>query len=663
MRSLLFSSTVLLVACGGGDGDRQLSIPDECNPLNGSRCSAPWPSAVYEKDDTSTPTGRRLDIVPGALPTNVDNIDVDPAVYNRQDGFSPAAPILIAFENGVDISNVAHFSELAKSLTADSPTVLLDMTTGELVEHFAELDAPAADTPASQALFIRSSKMLAAGHRYAVAIKKTLKAKGGGELPISEGFQAILDEEKTTHPLLEKVRGRYPEIFAALEAKGIAKTDLVVAWDFTTRSKEDRQFDLLHARTATLAAAGTDGANLDFAITTDNNTPGDTRYAREIKGTFDVPNFLVCGNNNPGCLSGSNVSIPKIKLNRDADGKPIANGFYRAPFTALVPKCALDATEPVPVLIYGHGLLGTGEQAGSSGPRHIGAALCAIVIGTDMRGMASPDVPNVVLALNDANSGSAVFETLVQGMMNHIALVQIARGPMANELFVKDGGGSLVDKDQVVYYGISQGGIMGTTVCAIDPLIKRCVVQVGAINYSLLLERSLDWPQYHTTLIGAYPDAYDATFMINLLQNLWDRTEPTAVADVITDGGFPNTPPKQVFMQMAIADDEVSNLGTEYQARTMKDIKVLTPSPYIPQGLEGTAGPVQSGLIIYDFGLGHTIPTTNEAPPENSVHGGIRNKTLTVDMMKHFYETGEIVQMCTAPKGCDCAANGCGTDL
>ncbi|MDX2086748.1 MAG: hypothetical protein SFX73_02805 [Kofleriaceae bacterium] len=659
MRSLLLSSTVLLVACGG---DLELSTPSQCNPLGGAKCATPWPSSVYEIDDASTPTGKKLAIVPGALPTNVDGIAVDPAVYNRQDGYSPAAPILVVFDTGVDDSNLVHFKELAKSLTADSPTVLLDMTTGELVEHFAELDTPAADTPASQALFIRSSKMLAAGHRYAVAIKKTLKAKGGGELPISEGFQAILDGETTTHLLLEKVRGHYPEIFSALEAKGVAKTDLVVAWDFTTRSKEDRQFDLLHARTATLAAAGTNGANLDFTVDSDT-TPGDTRYVREIKGTFDVPNLLVCGNNNPGCLSGNNVSIPGTRLNRDADGKPVADGFYRAPFTALVPQCALTAQAPVPVIIYGHGLLGTGAQAGSSGPRHIGAALCAIVIGTDMRGMASPDVPNVVLALNDGNNGHAVFETLVQGMMNHIALVQIARGPMATELFIKDGGGTLVDPNQIFWYGISQGGIMGTTVCAIDPVIKRCVLQVGAINYSLLLERSLDWPQYHTTLIGAYPDAFDATFMINLLQNWWDRTEPTAVADVITDGGFPDTPPKQVFMQMAIADDEVSNLGTEYQARTMKDIKVLTPSPYVPQGLEGTAGPVQSGLVIYDFGLGGTIPDTNVAPPENSVHGGIRNKTLTVDMMKRFYETGEIVQMCTAPKGCDCANNGCGTDL
>jgi hypothetical protein len=203
---------------------------------------------------------------------------------------------------------------------------------------------------------------------------------------------------------------------------------------------------------------------------------------------------------------------------------------------------------------------------------------------------------------------------------------------------------------------------MGTTVCAIDPVIEKCVLQVGAINYSLLLERSLDWPTYQTTLFGAYPDELDNAIVINLMQNQWDRTEPTGVADVLLGAGFPGTPKKTVLMQMAIADDEVSNLATEYQARTM-GVPVLTPSPYVPQGLETTTQINGSALVIYDFGLGPTIPATNTPPPDNDVHSNIRNKQATIDMMKRFYETGDIVQTCTAPKGCDCVAAGCGAGL
>ena len=80
-------------------------------------------------------------------------------------------------------------------------------------------------------------------------------------------------------------------------------------------------------------------------------------------------------------------------------------------------------------------------------------------------------------------------------------------------------------------------------------------------------------------------------------------------------------------------------------------------------GLQTASAPVPNGMLIYDFGLGSTIPRGNEAPPDNTVHSGIRNKKATTDMIKRFLDAGEIVQMCTAPKGCDCTANGCGVEL
>lgn len=646
MRMLRFLPLFLLAACS--DSDKDLAAPDNCNPLGDTVCYAPWPSSAFEKDDAATETGRRVSIPKGALPTNIDGIAIEPDTYNNLDGWSSAAPMIISFDAGIDGANLVHYSNYAASTTDASPTVLIDLDSGELVTHFAELDVRAVDQPSRQALFIRPFKLLEGSHHYGVAIKKSLKAKGGGELPVSEGFQAIVDGEKTTHELLEAIRPRYVDLFAKLEAKGIHKEDLLVAWDFTTRSRKTVHADLLDARDAALPLMGTMGSSLTY--TSQTMAIGDTRYAARYDGEFDAPLFL--SQKNPG---------PGSKLLRDDSGKPKPNGLYKVPFTAIVPQCALTASSPVPILVYGHGLLGDATQVASSGPRHAAAEGCYVVVGTDMRGMSDIDVPSVALALNDANQGGLIFDTLIQGMINHVALVQIARGPMAQQLFAKTGGGSLVDPSKVYYYGISQGGIMGTTVCGLDPVINRCVLQVGAINYSLLLERSRDWPTYRTTLNGAYPDPLDDVLIINLMQQEWDRTEATALVDTIVNHTLPNTPQKQVFMQIAIADDEVSNIGSEMQARTM-NIPVLTPSPYIPFGLQSTAGPVPNGLIIYDFGLGNTIPKGNEAPPDNTVHSGIRNKTATTAMIKRFLDTGEIVQMCTAPKGCDCPANGCGTE-
>ncbi|MBA2542646.1 MAG: hypothetical protein H0V17_23585 [Deltaproteobacteria bacterium] len=653
MRTYL-ATLLFVVACGG---DTELSTPQECNPLGGGEsCMGPWPSGLYEVADATSVTGRRLAIPDNTLPINIDDITLDPAPYNVYDGFSSAAPMITAFETGIDASNLVTHDDLAASLTDVSPTVIIDMATGELVEHFAELDAPAAATPGQQALFIRPSKLLKRSTRYAVAIKKTLKAKDGGELPVPEGFRAIVDGEITTHRLLEAARPRFVDIFEVLAEHGIDKADLVTAWDFTTASGELVRSDLLEARDAALSAMGTDGANLNYQVIDGNAAIDEVLFARKINGEFDVPLFLT----NNGSFAVT------TKLQRDSSGKPITTGMYRAPFTAIIPKCAIDSLTPVPMIIYGHGLLGRAQdQVSSGGTRHASAGICAVVVGTDMRGMSDRDVANVALALNDGNNGHAIFDVLVQGMINHVALVQLSRGALASELFTKDGTpntASIVDPTKFHYYGISQGGIMGTTVCAIDPVIEKCVVQVGAINYSLLLERSHDWPQYRTTLNGAYPSPLDSALMVNLMQLQWDRTEPTAVADVIVGEGFPNTPTKHVFMQVAIGDDEVANIASELQARTM-GIPVMLPSPYIPQGIATSSTPVTSGMILYDFGVGDTIPDTNEPPPDNDVHSQIRNKQATIDMMKHFYDTGEIQMMCTAERGCDCAASGCGAQL
>ena len=51
---------------------------------------------VARQADAASATGRRLDVPARALPTNIDAIAIEPEVYNRMDGFSSAAPLIIA---------------------------------------------------------------------------------------------------------------------------------------------------------------------------------------------------------------------------------------------------------------------------------------------------------------------------------------------------------------------------------------------------------------------------------------------------------------------------------------------------------------------------------------------------------------------------------------
>lgn len=655
--SALFLLMCPLVACGDGDaadadGGDDLAIADDCNPLGGTHCMTPWPSSAFEVD-AATPTGRQLAIGATTLIANIDGRQVDPAAWNRADGFSPAAPIVVAMDAGFSVEGLVGHDDIARSLTADSPTVLIDMTTGERVAHFAELDAQATRSVAEQALLIRPAARLASGHRYAVGLTTALRDASGAPLARPPGFTALLAGDDGGHPRLAAMLPRFPAVLAALADAGVAEADLLLAWDFTVASGEFIRHDLTVARDRALAAA----AAAPITFTVDSDTPVDdgVLFPHQLSGTFTAPLML----------TRDGAYGPPTTLTRDASGDPEVVGSYQAPFDALIPACAYTSKAPVGVMIYGHGLMGTSGQAVGGSTRDVATTACVIVIGTDMRGMSDPDIGSVLAILNDASRGDLVFDVLLQGLANHMVLIEAVRTTMASDLFVTDDDGdgplpprSLVDPAKVTYYGLSQGGIFGTTLLAYDPHLTRAVVGVGGANYSTMLERSTDWPQYRGVLNGAYPSDLDVQLAVSLFQMQWDRTEPSGVLDVMLAGDALGVPPKQILIHEALADNEVPNLATEYQARSM-GVPVLTPSPTTPYGIPTATSPIAPGgsaLVIFDGGVAPP-PFTNIPAPDTGAHYLTREQPATWRQIATFFATGEIVNECDG--ACVCTGDAC----
>ena len=639
--------TALTLSAGCGGGGDGIGVSEQCNPLGLNHCMTPWPSAVFAVDDSTTDTGRRLDIGTETLPDNIDGSFIDPTRLNQRDGWSPAAPMIMSFPGGVDPSNLVHYYDYADSLTDASPTVLINMDTGERVAHFSEVDTPTEDEPDRQALYIRPAKRLDGSTRYAAGIRKSLKSKNGGELPISAGWQSLLDGTDSGHERLERVRPRYDAIFAAFEAEGISRDDLVVAWDFTTISDPSHLTDLLAARDRAIPLFGDAGDNMTYEVESmlDHSDP-DIRY--EISGTFSTPLFLTQGG----------AYAPRTVLARDSAGLPEAQGMYDVSFRSIVPECAFTALEPVPIIVYGHGLFGSDSEVSAGATRKAAAAVCAVMVGTDWRGMSSRDIGGVARALNNLNFGDEIFEVLVQGIINFIGLEHIARGPMAEQLWVNEQNESLVDPTKVYYYGLSQGGIFGTTFMAYDPFIERGVVGVGAINYSLMLERSSNWPTYRLIMAGAYQDKLDVAILIGVMQMMWDATDPVGTAHVMLEpGAIPGTPDKQLVMQISVADNQVPNVASEYQARTM-GIPILGPAVYAPYEVPEVTGPLTgSALVIFDGGL-PAMPLTNTPPQDLGAHTMPRNQPAAWRQMAQFYTSGEIMNSC-GETACWCSDGAC----
>ena len=625
---MVLPCVLVVAACGG---ETALAIDPHCNPLGANACMTPWPSSAFEVDDATTATGRRLAIPERTLPVNIDGLPTDPTEWNRADGFSPAAPMVMSFPTGVDPALLPPADNMDLSLAANSPTVLLDMTTGQRVAHFAEVDVQA-DAPGSQALLIRPAERLAGGHRYAVAITDRLTAPDGEPLPVPPGFAALRDGRHTDHELLEQLRPRFGDVLEALDEAGFPADDLVVAWDFTVASDAFITADLTAARDRALAAMT--GHPLTYTIKTDAPLDDGTQIRRKITGTFQAPLILT----NDGAFSAGTV------IARDADGLPAVQGFYDVPFTATIPACAYDAAAPVAMVMYGHGLLGESAEVQYGVQRQTAAELCMVFVGTDLRGMSSKDLPAVARVLNEISKSSEMFEVIEQGVVNHIALAQAMRSTFADTLFV-DGARKLVDPSRVYYYGLSQGAIFGTTVMAYEPTIQRAALGVGGANYSMLLDRSNDWPTYRTILSGAYPDALDVTLAINLFQMRWDKTEGSGVANTVAQH-------KQLLMQIAIGDDAVPNLGSYWQARTM-NIPVVGPTPFTPWGLSVEPAPLASGsaLVIMDGGA-PPIPVTNQPAPDTGMHELTRNQPAARRQIGEFFTTGAIVNECAGPCTC-----------
>src|SRR3546814_4043766 len=83
-------------------------------------------------------------------------------------------------------------TDLALSLEADAPIVLIDATTGERHPFFSELDQHPATPAAGRTLIVRPARNLLQGHRYVVGLRDLV---GAGGAPIGAGttFAALPD--------------------------------------------------------------------------------------------------------------------------------------------------------------------------------------------------------------------------------------------------------------------------------------------------------------------------------------------------------------------------------------------------------------------------------------------------------------------------------------
>ena len=385
------------------------------------------------------------------------------------------------------------------------------------------------------------------------------------------------------------------DLFATLGSAGIARGDLYLAWDFTDRQRR-RTSPAARCISATrrsrllgddnLADGVVAGRSPAFHIDEVVDTPPDQNRGtgRTVKGTVRVPNFLTP---QATVLVPSPVEVPVVgestlpvalPLSRfvrlpNSGGMPLRNPvqpWVDVPFDCYIPHGAVE--HPAHPTLYGHGLLGGREEAGGSSTEDLrlrGFAECAV----DWWGMSTADLANVAVILADITNFKSLADRVQQGFLNFLYLGRALIHPdglVSSPAFRSGDGRPLLDTSRLFYDGNSQGGIMGGALTALAPDFTTAKLGVPGMNYSTLLNRSVDWEgSYGSISYAFYRDKLEQQIMFELLQMLWDRAEGNGYAQHMTDDPYPNTPPHQVMLQVAFADHQVSNIAAEVEARTI----------------------------------------------------------------------------------------------
>ena len=682
---------------GNGNGKGKESLPpiDTSNAQNcdfiaepgNPLCLLPFPDDYYTRPDESSATGRRVDLNTEGMPANVLGVHIDAAPYNASDGFSPGSTILLKVP-GIDTvadvraTGAVPINHIGQYKRGNAPVVVIDAETGKRWPIWVEIDSNA-DDPQNALLEIHPAVNFASGHRYIVALRD-LRNAADQEIEASAAFRYYRDDVPSSQDEINARREHFNGIFMTLQKAGINRKHLYLAWDFTVASDQNNAGRELSMRNNAFAQLGDtnlsdlvpQGNSPSFSISAPPENEPFPGIARRVKGTVNVPCYLF-----PNCGPGGTMQL-------NSSGEPMQNGVWPANFDCIIPGSVTTgpggAGRPS---LYGHGLFGTAAEVASSPQRQLAQEHDIVLCATDEIGLSSSDILVAGGALTELSQFPAIPDRLQQGLLDELYLGRAMISPTgftSDPAFHQDGTlgtGSVLNTSHLFYNGNSQGGIMGGALTAVSPDFTRASLGVPAMNYSVLLPRSVDFtqppapgfPSFAQILGASYPNETARPLILDLIQMLWDRGDPNGYANRMTTNPLPDTPAHQVLMDVAFGDHQVTDYQADVEARTVgarahrpvlfrgrwPDTNVLWGVPRINR--YPFAG---SAIYYWDTGpvreeppgttVGVEPPPYENVPNESGVdpHGAPRATPAEQQLVSDFFE-GAI------PKSDNCGGGPC----
>ncbi len=484
------------------------------------------------------------------------------------------------------------------------------------------------------ALWLRPRVALEPGERYAYVITEEARTASGhphGAQPLGaliRGQSPLVDDDgrSTVSALtdedalrVEPLRLRVDELLSQLEAtEGLRRDRVAAAVPFRTL----RSMEHARARRARLYGDGLSTEVFDVEITEPTGAAALLLYDVEsvIRGELLIHDYL----------------DPRTRAFRE-DGEPQER---RVKFVMTLPK-DVSIIDPIPVVLFGHGLMTSREllymiasplaRAGYAAfaldlPYHGERAVCirdssceegatcddegqcrfsdgseaslleinVSYLGPLLEGTQYAELLNYPITSGevfiDTHDVVATRDHFAQALLDLNQAVRVLRGPELEQAVV-DHTGLWVDGEDMVYLGMSLGGIMGSALSAVEPKINDFVLNVPAADLTKIMEYSVTFrPAFESAMSSrGIEESGDDEYIrfMTALRWLLDPVDPLNLVQHTIAQPFAYEEPSgetitdrqaRVLIQMAEGDRVVPNVATEaLSERIGVDITLYSP--------------------------------------------------------------------------------------
>lgn len=645
--------------------------PTICDPLDETECLLPFPSNFFTIPSSDTYTGRRVNIQANALNTIFKGYGpAHPTVVNDLDGFSTSGPILFYVEGmkeaggrGIhdNMKLIGPNDDIGLSITNLSVTLLVDVSQNVLVPHFAEIDYLDEQRPL---IVLQPAAPLRHNTTYAVAVINAATSDRTTLLPQSDNMRHILDggNEK-----LDQLRnGNYfrsillPAVRQAATPwyANISTNAIQMLFDFHTISDKSqlemtrKLRDISLHRIEDIEWKEDQNARI-VKIESTNECNSDittSLVARTVHMEIDVPWFLHDQQNLQRATS----------LNPEAF-KPGESATSPVKFVVTIPCSVVRYKNPLEVkaiLDYGHGFLFSREELliPDNYLQRMANDNGYVMVATNWRGMSQTDIPFIIKALMaDLNLIRGVCDNIMQGYANKAVIQHFVKNGLHKMSFMnfseKRVNFSLSKRPRYLFYGVSQGGILGAAYTALigpTSLVDGSILVSTATPFSVLITRSTIFPFYELFLKLNVQHKRHIRIVLSLVQMSFDSIEAAGLMAPPLLVSVPKT-----LMVSALGDEVVTSIAGEIMARAF-NASIL---PNNPKDIYGVNTLPYNNVSIDDVNVLFTqveytdeynsYPTRNvPSKTDTYVHWCVRSDPAILRQHVAFINNGTFIDPC-----------------